>query len=86
MVKAADTFTSKDPTSPFHISNPDANLITGFHTPPHNSIDHLHLHIIDGSKYIPGWKNYVKFPTRISVPWYMPLEGVFKMMQRREGR
>ncbi|GMI39716.1 hypothetical protein TrCOL_g3303 [Triparma columacea] len=81
MVASANTFVSKDPTSPFHISNPKANLQAGFHTPPYNSIDHLHLHIIDRSKYIPSWKNYAKFPTILPVPWFMPLQSVFKRMR-----
>jgi hypothetical protein len=68
---------------PDHIIQNPINLQMGFHTPPFNSIDHLHLHVIDRSKMHPGLKAH-KFPVNTWTPWFKPLQEVFKEFDVKE--
>lgn len=69
------TFTSKE-GSEYYIER--SNLACGFHSPPFNSIDHLHLHFVDRSKFREGWKNRAKFPETVWTPWFKKIEDVFE--------
>jgi diadenosine tetraphosphate (Ap4A) HIT family hydrolase len=62
-----------------------AHVQMGFHSPPYNSIDHLHLHILDRSKMHPQLRAYAKFPLSVSTPWYRPLSDVYRAFEKGVG-
>ncbi|GMH93680.1 hypothetical protein TrVE_jg2059 [Triparma verrucosa] len=68
------TFTSTE-GSEYYIS--PANLAVGFHSPPFNSIDHLHLHFVDRSKFREGFKHRLKFPETLWSPWFKRINEVY---------
>ena len=53
-----------------------SDLLFGFHTPPHNSIDHIHLHVIDHTRKKPGFKNWIKYHPYAW--WFKSMDAVLK--------
>ncbi|KAJ3272733.1 hypothetical protein HDV01_005260 [Terramyces sp. JEL0728] len=56
------------------------NLVLGFHVPPFNSIDHLHLHIIERP-----FKNMfrgMKYPDSRFCNWFIPIEKLIDALER----
>ena len=51
-------------------------LHIGFHTPPFNSIDHIHLHIIDKSRQKPGFINWIKYHPLAF--WFKSVDSVIR--------
>lgn len=53
--------------------------IYGFHIPPFNSINHLHLHVLKRpfKSFWRGWK----YPTRVRVPWFVSGEGLIASLE-----
>jgi len=55
------------PTTPPHHPLPDSQLLFAFHAPPHNSVDHLHLHAI-AKPYTAWWESGHFAP---GTPWVL---------------
>ena len=68
-----------------------ADPVLGFHTPPWNSVDHIHMHVIDPKGYV-SWKGWVKFAGDWT-PWFCSAKAVRRRIvkeieaeEREEGR
>ncbi len=51
---------------------------TGFHVPPFNSLEHLHMHIISGE-----YKNFFQQIAFSSFPWFRTTEKALSIIQKK---
>ncbi|KAJ3321348.1 hypothetical protein HDV06_004452 [Boothiomyces sp. JEL0866] len=59
-------------------------LVLGFHVPPFNSIDHLHLHIIE--KPFKNVFRALKYPDSRFCNWFVPLDKLVAALERGKDK
>jgi hypothetical protein len=56
---------------------PGARTQFGYHLPPFNSVDHLHLHCF-ALPFMPAWKS-LKYTPAVGHLWYLPAESLLQV-------